>query len=318
MIVRFLLIRLAELAGTLLAASFLVFGAIHLAPGEPESFLLSGRSATPEAVAAIRAQYHLDQPFLLQYVEWLGGVLRGDLGRSVQYRTDVLGLVASRLPSTLLLVAMALLIVIAFGPALGWIGAVRGGAVDSAVLVGTTVALATPSFVAAIVLLWVFSVQLGWFPTLGSGSGLGNMIHHLTLPSIALSLYFVGLLTRVTRTAMADGLGQEHVMAARSRGIPERRVVRRHVFRNAFGSILTMGGLIVSGLVISTSLVESAFGLGGLGQLLVRSVMVKDFPVVQAIALLVVALFVLVNLLVDLIYPWVDARVRLGTRGGAA
>ncbi|MFF4771470.1 ABC transporter permease [Microtetraspora fusca] len=315
MIAGFLTRRLAGLAATLVAASFLVFGALYLAPGSPETFLLAGRAANPEALAAIRAQYHLDDPFLIQYVKWLGQMVTGDLGQSVQYRSPVLGLIEARLPGTLLLIAMSALLVVLFGVGLGWISAVRGGATDSAVLVGTTVALGTPSFVAAIVLLWLFSVKLGWFPTIGGGQGLADMIYHLTLPSVALSLYWIGVLTRVTRTSMLDELGREHVEVARSRGIPERAVIRRHVLRNALGPISTMSGLTVSGLVISTVLVESAFGLGGLGEFLARSVSVKDFPVVQAISLLIVALFVVVNLVVDLLYPLIDPRVGYGARG---
>lgn len=308
MIAAFVLRRLAGLAATLGAASFLIFGAVHLAPGRPETFLLGGRAASPEALAAIRARHHLDDPFLLQYGKWLGRMVTGDLGQSMQYRSPVLGLIEARLPGTLLLVAMAALLVIVFGVGLGWVSAVRGGSADAAILVGTSVALATPSFVAAIGLLWLFSVRLGWFPTIGGGRGLGDMIYHLTLPSIALSLYWIGVLTRVTRAAMLDQLGREHVEVARSRGIPERAVIRRHVLRNALGPIATMSGLTVAGLVISTVLVESAFGLGGLGEFLARSVAVKDFPVVQAVSLLVVALFVLVNLLVDLLQPLIDPR----------
>ncbi|MFI6600715.1 ABC transporter permease [Nonomuraea sp. NPDC050536] len=308
---RLLLRRLAWLAGTLLAASFLVFGAIYLAPGRPETLLLGGRAASPEALAAIRARYHLDDPFLLQYAKWLGRVLTGDLGQSTQYRSPVLGLIEARLPTTLLLIAMAAALVVVLGVGLGCVSAVRGGGLDSTVLVVTTVALGTPSFVAAIVLLWLFSVRLGWFPTIGGGQGLGDMLYHLTLPAVALSLYWTGVLSRVTRSSMLDELGRDHVEVARARGVPERTVIRRHVLRNALGPIVTMSGLTVSGLVISTVLVESAFGLGGLGEFLARSVAVKDFPVVQAVSLLVVGLFVLVNLIVDLLYPLIDPRVRL-------
>ncbi|MFI9597682.1 ABC transporter permease [Nonomuraea sp. NPDC052265] len=310
MIARFLLRRLLEAALTLTAASVLVFGAVHLAPGRPETFLLGGRAAGPQALAAIRAQYHLDDPFLLQYLKWAGGFLTGDLGRSIQYRGPVLDLIEARLPSTLLLITMAALLVVALGVGLGRLAAVRGGATDSAVL-------GTPSFVAAIGLLWVLSVQLGWFPTIGSGDGLPDMIYHLTLPSLALALYWTGWLARVTRSAMRDQLALDHVTVARGRGLPERLVIRRHVLRNALGPIVTVSGLTISGLVISTVLVEAAFGLGGLGALLESSVQVKDFPVVQAITLLVVALFTVTNLIVDLCYPLVDPRVRLGARNDA-
>ncbi|MFD5619393.1 ABC transporter permease [Streptomyces yangpuensis] len=315
---RFAVRRVAEMAATLLAASFVVFGAMYLAPGSPASFLLAGRSASPEALAAINAQYHLDDPFLVRYFRWLTGVLQGDFGRSITYRTDVSRLLADRLPVTLLLITMALVLVVALGLLLGRIAAVRGGAADSAVLVTTTFAVGTPSFVAAVLLQGLFAVQLGWFPSSGAGDGLGDMLWHLTLPAIALALYLTGMLARVTRSAMLEALDSEHVTVARSRGVPERQVIRRHVLRNSLGTVLTTGGLIVSTLLVCTVLVETAFGIGGIGQLLELSTTTKDFPTVQAVSLIVVALFMAVNLIVDLLLPLVDPRVTLGSRKAAA
>jgi peptide/nickel transport system permease protein len=314
---RFAARRLAEMAATLLGASFVIFGMLYLAPGNPADFLLSGRAATPAALHAIDVQYHLDEPFTEQYLRWLGQMAHGDFGRSLEYRTPVSTLLGARLPTTALLVAMALVLVLAFGLVLGWIGAVRGGAVDSSILVATTFAVGTPSFVAAILLQGLFAVRLRWFPSGGTGSGLPQMIWHLALPALALALYLIGLLARVTRSAMLEALDHEHVTAARSRGVPERQVIRRHVFRNALGTVLTMGGLIVSTLVVCTVLVESAFSVDGIGQLLDLSTTTKDFPVVQAISLIVVGLFMAVNLLVDLVHPLVDPRVTLGTRSAA-
>ncbi|MBE1559266.1 ABC transporter permease [Nonomuraea africana] len=307
---RFLLRRLAGMAGILGAASFLVFSALQLAPGDPASFLLSGRSATPEAIAAIRAQYRLDDPFPVQYLHWIGGVLTGDFGRSVQFRTDVGGLIAARVPITLTLIGMAFVLTIVAGLAFGVWSATRPGAVDKAVLVGSSVAVATPSFVLGFVLIAVFSVNLGWFPSIGAGEGVADRLHHLALPAVALALTFTGVLARVSRTAMIDQLGQEYVTVARGRGVPERTIVRRHVLRGAMTVTLTYGGLLVPGLLISTVLVETAFGVNGLGQLLQYSVTVKDFPVVQALTLLTVAVFVLANIVVDLIAPLADPRVR--------
>lgn len=173
---RFAVRRVAEMAATLLVASFVVFGAMYLAPGNPASFLLSGRSASPEALAAVNAQYHLDDPFAVRYLNWLGDMLQGDFGRSLTYRTDVSRLLADRLPTTLLLIAMALVLVVALGLLLGRIAAVRGGATDSAVLVATTLAVGTPSFVAAVLLQGLFAVKLGWFPSGGAGAGLLDQI----------------------------------------------------------------------------------------------------------------------------------------------
>lgn len=302
------------MAATLLAASFVVFGAMYLAPGSPASFLLSGRSASPEAVAAVKAQYHLDDPFFVRYLSWLGDVVQGDFGRSITYRTDVSRLLADRLPTTLLLVLMALVVVAVIGLLLGCIGAVRGGATDATILVGTTFAVGTPSFVAAVLLQGLFAVKLGWFPSSGAGDGFGDMLWHLTLPAIALALYLIGMLARVTRSAMLEALDSEHVTVARSRGVPERQVIYRHVLRNSLGTILTTGGLIISTLLVCTILVETAFSIGGIGQLLELSTTTKDFPTVQAISLIIVALFMTVNLIVDLLLPLVDPRITLGSR----
>ncbi|MGW8485591.1 ABC transporter permease [Streptomyces sp. NPDC055886] len=310
--------RVAEMAATLLVASFVVFGAMYLAPGSPASFLLTGRSASPEALAAINAQYHLDDPFAVRYLRWLGDLAQGDFGRSLTYRTDVSGLLADRLPTTLLLIAMALTVVVAAGLFLGRIAAVRGGATDTAVLISTTIAVGTPSFVAAVLLQGLFAVKLGWFPSSGSGDGFLDTLWHLTLPAVALALYLIGMLARVTRSAMLEALDGEHVTVARSRGVPERHVIRRHVMRNALGTVLTTGGLIVSTLLVCTILVETAFGVGGIGQLLELATSTKDFPTVQAISLIIVALFMVVNLVVDLLLPVIDPRIALGTRRSAA
>lgn len=306
----FLLRRLAGMAGILGVASFLVFGALQLAPGDPASFLLSGRSATPEAIAAIRAQYRLDDPFPVQYLHWIGGVLTGDFGRSVQFRSDVGGLIAARVPITLTLIGMAFVLTMVVGLAFGVWSATRPGAVDKAVLVGSSVAVATPSFVLGFVLIVVFSVNLGWFPSIGAGQGFADRLHHLVLPAVALALTFAGVLARVSRSAMIEQLGQEYVTVARGRGVPERQIVRRHVLRGAMTVTLTYGGLLVPGLLVSTVLVETTFGVNGLGQLLQYSVTVKDFPVVQALTLLTVGVFVLANLVVDLLAPLADPRVR--------
>ena len=315
---RFVARRLAEMLVTLLVASFAIFGCVYLAPGNPVTFLLAGRAASPANISALDAQYHLNEPFAEQYVRWLGQVVRGDFGRSIEYRTSVDSLLAARLPNTLLLIGLALLIVIGAGLTLGWVSAVRGGLADGTILVTTTVALGTPSFVAAIVLQAIFAVKLHWFPAGGTGTGFGSTLDHLVLPALALSLYLIGLLARVTRSAMLAALEEEHVTVARSRGLPERTLIWRHVFRNSLVTVLTMSGLILSTLTVCTVLVEDAFGVNGIGNLLDLSTTTKDFPVVQAIALIIVTLFMAVNFVVDMLLPLVDPRVTLGERNEAA
>ena len=296
---RYVIRRLMSLVVVLLVTSFLVFASLHLAPGSPETFLLQGRTVSEETIASIREQYHLDEPFLVQYGLWLSGVLRGDFGRSLIFRQDVSELVAARLPVTVSLAAYAAVLILSIGLALGALSALRRGWVDSTVLIGTTVAAATPSFVAAIALMSLLSVRLGWFPVFGVGEGFTDRVVHLTLPAIALALSYLALVGRVTRSAMIDELGREHVETARARGIPERAIVR-------------IAGIVVAGLLTAAVVVESAFALPGIGSLLVQSVNAKDFPVVQAIALIMVTAFVVTNLIVDLLYGMIDPRVQLG------
>lgn len=311
--VRFVARRLAGLAVTLLVASFLIFGSIHLTPGDPARYMLGPHGVTPQAVAAIHHRYHLDDPLAAQYAHWLSGVVRGDLGDSIQGRQPVWSVLAPRLGVTAELVALAALLTL-IGVALGTAAALRPGLVDQSILVTTTVATATPAFVASILLVSLFGVRLGWLPVVGAGDGgLGDRLQHLLLPATALALSLVGLLARVTRASMLEQLGREHVEVARARGIPWARVVRRHVLRNALAPILTVSGTLFAGLLVTTAIVETAFGIHGMGELLVRSVAQKDLPVVQALALLTVTVFVLINLVIDVLLPLLDPRVPLGT-----
>jgi peptide/nickel transport system permease protein len=306
----FVLRKIGGLVVTLLVTSFVVFSSLYLAPGDPVSFVTKGRSPSPAEIAAIRHQLGLDEPFVVRYWNWLTAMLHGDFGRSFQLHQDVLGIITARLPVTFELVVMSALLIGIVGLGSGVVAALRHGrASERAVLVGVTVGAALPSFVASIVLLSVFSVRLGWFPTFGAGTGFFDSIYHLTLPAIALSITFIALVTRVTRSAMLDELQREHVEVAVSRGIPMLTVVRRHVFRNALGPIMTISGLVVAGLLVSTSIVDTFFGLNGIGSLLVQAVDQYDFPVVQAISMLIVAIFVIVNTAVDIAYPLIDPRI---------
>ncbi|WP_168714547.1 ABC transporter permease [Streptomyces sp. A0592] len=301
--------RLAGMAATLLVTSFLVFSSLFLAPGDPASFLVKGRSAGPGELAEIRRQYGFDEPFLVRYWHWLEGVLQGDLGRSYLLHQDVAQVIWSRLPASLLLIGVSALMIGVFGIGAGIVGALRRGSrTDRSLMLLVTVGAAAPAFVAALLLRSVLGVQLGWFPTIGNGTGLLDRLHHVVLPAAALSVTFVALVTRVTRSAMLDELRREHVEVALSRGTPRRTVIRRHVLRNALGPIVTVSALLVSGMLVSTAIVETAFGMSGVGSLLVQSVDQLDFQVVQAIVLLVVAAFVVVNALVDLVQPLIDPR----------
>ncbi|WP_345801475.1 ABC transporter permease [Microbacterium sp. AZCO] len=298
---------------TLFLASLLIFFSRFLVPGDPVDFLLRGRKPSPEAIAEVTAQYGLDLPPWQQYLDWVGGILQGDFGRSLQYRQDVTTVIGDRLPVTLGLVVMAGLMIAIAGLGFGTIAALnRGRSGDRLVLIALTVLAAIPSFVGSIVLIAVFSVQLGWFPSFGSGEGFWDTVYHLVLPSVALAIVFTVLVAKVTRSAMVEQLVREHVEVATSRGLSRGAVVGRHVFRNALWPIVTVSGILVAGLLVASAIVESAFGLAGMGSLLVQSVDRLDFPVVQAIVLLVVTAFVVVNAIVDVLEPWIDPRTAAG------
>jgi peptide/nickel transport system permease protein len=305
---RFIAERIGALVATLVIASFLVFGALYLAPGDPAT-LLAGSRATPEVLEQIRIQNNLDKPMLTRYGMWLKNLVQGDLGRSFVYRQDVSKLLAPRAAITAFLVVYAAILILVIGIGLGVIGALRRrlGVVTTVV---TALGLATPVFVAAIVLITIFAVELGWLPVFGSGEGFLGMLRHTTLPAFALALPFLAYMAQITKASVREELGREHVETAKSRGIPGSLIIRRHVFRNALIPVTTVAGLSVAGLIAAAVVVEQAFGLGGLGSMLVKSAAMKDFAVVQAIAMILVAAFVVANAVVDFVNGLLDPRLR--------
>ena len=311
---RFFARRLLMLAATLLVASFVIFGSLYLAPGNPIAVLSGGRSLPPDAIKLLEHRYHLDEPFLTQYWIWLSNASHGDLGISITLREDVSLLIAQRAGSTAGLVLYAAILIMIFGVGLGLLGGLKPGWIDTSVIVTSAISAALPAFVAAIVLIAVFSVGLGWFPSLGSGQGLLDAVYHDTLPAIALAASSLAIVARVTRASVREEFGREHVQTAISRGIPYPALVRRHVLRNAAIPITTITGVTIASLIASAAVVERAFGLNGLGAYLVSAANSKDFAVVQGISLVLVLVFVIVNLVVDVLYSLIDPRISLGSR----
>ena len=305
---RFPATRLVGLVVTLLVSSFLIYSSLYLTPGDPISTLSGGRTLPPEAVQALSDQHHLDDPFFIRYLAWLGDVIRGDLGESLVFNTTVTDLLAARIGTTVMLVAMASVLIFGVGITLGLVAGIRGGLLDKGLLVTTVIGQAIPSFVAAIALIWLFAVRLGWFPAIGSGEGFVDRLHHLTLPAIALTLAYLAYVSRVVRAATREELGREHVDTARARGLSPSQIVRRHVVRNAMIPIVTVSGLTIAGLLAATVVVERAFNLDGLGSLLVEAVVRQDVAVVQAVSLILVTAFVVTNTLVDLLSKVLDPR----------
>jgi peptide/nickel transport system permease protein len=265
-------------------------------------------------MATLKARYHLDEPLPAQYWHWLTSALHGDLGTSIALRESVNTLIGERAGVTLELVLYAAVLILVLGIGSGIVAGLRRGAIDMSVIVGTTVFAAIPSFVAAIVLISVFAVKLGWFPALGAGTGGLDRLWHLTLPAIALALSALAIVARVTRVSVREELGREHVQTAVSRGLTRHLVVRRHVLRNAAIPITTVTGITIASLIALSAVVERAFSLDGLGSALVSAAASKDFAVVQGISLVLVAAFVIANAIVDFLYALLDPRVALGSR----
>jgi peptide/nickel transport system permease protein len=306
--------RLAMLVASLLVASFVIFGALYLAPGNPIAALSGGRSLPPSSLRVLEARYHLNQPFLAQYWYWLSNALHGNLGISITLRENVSHLIASRIWTTAGLVLYAAVIILVLGIGLGVLAGLRPGIVDTSALVTSAISAAIPSFVAAIVLITLFAVKLRWFPALGNGTDLVSNLRHFTLPAVALAISSLAIVARVTRAAIREEADREHVQTAISRGIPRRALIRRHILRNAAIPITTISGITIASLIAVAAVVETAFGLNGLGAYLVQSAQSKDLAVVQGISLVLVTAFVVINVMIDLAYAVLDPRVSLGRR----
>lgn len=304
--------RFAQFCVTLLVASFAVFSLMYIAPGSPLTFVLGPRSASPEQVAAVTARYHFDDPFIVRYWAWLSAVLHGDLGRSIVLNQNVSDLISSRLATTTLLVAYATVLFALFGILLGTLSARRPGAIDGSITVSATLMIATPTFVLGTILITFVGVELGWLPVYGAGSGVVGRLSHLTLPAITLAFASAGYLARITRSALREELGREHVETARSRGLSESTVFRRHVLRNAMIPIVTVSGLTIGALIAGAVIVETIFALDGLGSLLVEAILKNDFAIVQGVVLILVTVFMVINLVTDILYTLIDPRLELG------
>jgi len=302
--------RVGQMVVTVLVSSFATFAFLHLSPGDPVQIILGNQAGNRAAATRIRHEFGLDKPFLVQYWDWLSGMVHGDFGTSYLFRDSVGSLMASRLPTTLLLVALGSLMVIVVGFALGLLAARAHRRVDQAISTLLAISLATPSYVAAIGLITIFSMDLHWFPVLGSGTGLLDRLHHLVLPAVSLALAASAGMARVTRAAILEEGRRDHVTTAVARGLPPREVLTRHVVRNAMLPITTNIGIIVASLIAGTVIVDQAYGLDGLGSLLVLAIQRKDYPVVLSVSFLIIVAFLVVNAVVDVCYGLLDPRTR--------
>lgn len=311
---KFILRRLLMSLISLLIASFVIYAAMYLAPGNPVTLLGGGHALPQSSIRILDARYHLNQPLLTQYWDWLSNVFHGDLGVSIVQHASVASLIGPRLGVTAELVLYAGILVVVVGIPLGLVGGLWRGLPDTITLTISTVLVAAPSFVVALLLISVFSIGLGWFPALGDGIGFFDQLQHLTLPAIALAASSLALVSRVTRASVREEMAGNHVQTAVSRAIPRSQVLRRHVMRNAAIPITTVVGVTVASLIATAAIVEQAFALNGVGAELITSADSKDFAVVQAISLILITAFIATNAFVDILYAALDPRVKLGER----
>ena len=304
--VAYLARRLVQSALILLGVTVVTFVLLYIVPADPAR-QIAGRSATVETVENIRHQLGLDQPFHVQYLRYLNGLARGDLGRSYLQRTEVATLIQSRLPATLLLMAGAIFCELAIGLTMGLFAAMkRGGRVDQVLMVASFVAVSAPQFVVGILLLYVFAVYFGWFPIGGYGT-----FAHLLLPSLTLGVLGAGWYSRMMRSSMIDVLRQDFVRTARAKGLSRRKVILVHALPNALLPIVAMIGidigLFMSGIVV----VESVFGWPGIGQLAWQAIQRIDIPIIMGVTLVSAFAIVIGNLVADLVAPLIDPRIKL-------
>jgi peptide/nickel transport system permease protein len=310
-LIRYVLRRVGYTAIFLAVTSFGIFALLYLAPGDPVRALLGTRPSDPATVELLRARYHLDEPFLVQYGRWALQLLHLDLGRSISGNRSVAGMITERAPVTLALVLCSTLAVVGVGVLLGGAAAFRRGTrLDSAAVMISIVGVSSPTFVTSIVLLYIFGVALDWFPTFGSGDGIVDQIWHLALPTAALAASMVAIVVKVTRAAVVKELDKDYVTFAHARGLGSTWIAFRYVFRNALIPVVTAAGVVVVGLLANALYVEVTFALPGLGSLIVDAVQKRDMPVVQAVTLVFATAVAVLNLVVDVACALIDPRIR--------
>ncbi|HYG44190.1 MAG TPA: ABC transporter permease [Bordetella sp.] len=305
--------RIAQALPVMLIVAILTFFLMHMLPGDP-AVIIAGDQAGPEAIAAIRSSLGLDRPLMEQLWMWLAHLAQGNFGESLILNQPVLSAVLERLPVTLSLAAVAFAITLPIGIGLGIVAAYwRNSWIDSAVMGFALLGVSVPNFWIATLSVILFSVNLGWLPSAGyvpMEEGYGEWLAALIQPAAVLALFQIGFLARMTRSEMLEILDQDYVRTARAKGVSESLTVVKHAFRNTLVSVVTVGGYILSLLIGGSVVVEQVFALPGIGRLLVQAIMARDYPTVQGTMLLLGFAFVLVNVAIDLIYTFLDPRVR--------
>jgi len=309
----FILRRLLATIPVLLIVAVLVFLMLRLTPGDPAA-ILAGDAASSEQIAEIRASLGLDRPLPVQFAIWIGNLARGELGQSYFYKMQVTQLIGQRLEPTMALATLTIFFAVVVSIPLGVLAAWRfGGWFDRALMGFSVLGFSVPVFVLAYILIWIVSLQLGWFPVQGYrrlADGFFPFLHHLILPALTLSVIYIALIARVTRASVLEALGEDYVRTARAKGLPEIRVLVRHALANAAVPIATVIGIGIAILIGGVVVTESVYAIPGLGRLTVDAVLARDFPTIQGVILFFSFIYVLVNLVIDLSYVFLDPRIR--------
>jgi peptide/nickel transport system permease protein len=305
--------RIIAVVPVVLIVGVLVFLMLRLTPGDP-SAVIAGNTASNEDIAQIRSQLGLDKPIVSQFFIWVGKMAVGDFGESFFYKKTVASLIVDRLEPTLALAVLTILLATAISVPLGTLAAYRQGSwIDRLVMGFSVLGFSAPVFVIGYLLIYVFSVELGWFPVQGYqrlSEGFGGFIYRLILPSITLSIVYIALLARMTRTSVLEVLNEDYVRTARAKGLSSMKVLVRHALRNAAVPIVTVIGVSIALLISGVVVTESVFNIPGLGRLTVDAVLARDYPTVQAVVLLFSLTYVAINLGIDLLYMALDPRIR--------
>jgi peptide/nickel transport system permease protein len=309
----YILRRIAATVPVMLIVAALVFLMLRLTPGDPAA-IIAGDNANDAQIAAIRSRLGLDAPLVLQFLQWLGNLLRGDFGESFYFKKTVAELIVSRLEPTLALSISTIVLAVVIAVPLGVLAAYkRGTLIDKIVMGFSVLGFSVPVFVIGYSLIYLFAIKLNWLPVQGYqriGDGFGGFLQRLLLPSLTLSVIYIALIARMTRASVIDVLEEDYIRTARAKGQSELKVLFTHALRNASVPIVTVIGLGVALLIGGVVVTESVFTIPGLGRLTVDAVLARDFPTIQAVILLFSLVYVLVNLAVDVAYTALDPRIR--------
>mgnify|MGYP000730534933 CR=1 FL=1 len=309
--INYIIRRLFSIIFIFFAVSIIVFLTMHMIPGDPAR-VMAGMNATEADVRLIREKLGLNRPLYIQYLSYIKGIFQGDLGESIQTGRPVAQSLISRYPATLELAGLSLLLAFPFAVFAGVVAANNSNTfLDSAIMSGAVFGISMPSFWRGLMLMYIFSLTLGWLPASGRGGDLFQLegLKHLILPVLTLSFGSMAYLTRITRSAMMEVLNKEYVDTARSKGLREQVVIYKHTLRNALISVITMAGMQFGWLLGGAVVIETVFAWPGVGRMLVNAIFARDFPVVQSTILIIAISFTLINLIVDLLYAFLDPRI---------